>query len=107
MTSEKQIAANRANAAKSTGPRTPEGKARTSQNRARHSTLAGCTVLRAEDRESFADFVSGFHAEYQPATATELALVDTMATARWRFLRMTNIHAVALDAEFDRQQSDP
>jgi hypothetical protein len=45
VTSEKQRAANRANAAKSTGPRTKAGKAKTSQNALRHGLA---TVLRCE-----------------------------------------------------------
>jgi hypothetical protein len=35
-TSDKQLAANRANTLKSTGPRAPEGKARSSQNARTH-----------------------------------------------------------------------
>jgi hypothetical protein len=39
--SERRLAANRANAQKSTGPRTPEGKRRVSQNASRHNLYAG------------------------------------------------------------------
>ena len=48
--SEKQLTANRANAARSTGPRSPEGKARSAQNSRKHGfTASTFAVVRLED----------------------------------------------------------
>src|SRR5271157_2371402 len=48
--SPEQLAANRANAASSTGPRTPEGKLRSSQNARKHGfTATSFAVVRLED----------------------------------------------------------
>ncbi len=49
MASEKQIAANRKNAAKSTGPRTKNGKARSKMNALRHG-LATSNLIDASNR---------------------------------------------------------
>jgi hypothetical protein len=106
MATEKQIAANRANALKSTGPKTPEGKAKSSRNALRHGLLAKTVLLRAGCEEGFNVFVAGFYAEYSSSSATEVALVDGMATARWRAMRLSKIEAVQIDREFD-QQHDP
>jgi hypothetical protein len=54
MATEAQINANRANARKSTGPRTPEGKAVVSQNAVTHGFLARETVIHGEDQSQFA-----------------------------------------------------
>ena len=48
---EKQIAANRANARKSTGPRTEQGKARSRANSLKHGMAGAGIVLPEEDRE--------------------------------------------------------
>jgi hypothetical protein len=47
--SAKKLAANRANAKKSTGPRTPEGKRRSSKNAVTHGMFCNDTVLPGED----------------------------------------------------------
>src|SRR4051812_19605418 len=99
MATDKQIAANRANALKSTGPRTPEGKATCSQNASRHHRLAESTLYASENAKRFYAFVERFYREFQPRGTTERNLVDTMAAARWRILRMSSLEAAGIDRE--------
>ena len=54
MTTEAQVLANRSNAQKSTGPRTPEGKAAVAQNAVQHGLLAQEVVIKGEDPQEFA-----------------------------------------------------
>src|ERR1022692_1011428 len=100
MATDKQIKANQRNAKKSTGPRTSAGKARCAQNGARHSQLAKSVLLRSECPKRFTTFVATFYSEHGPTTATEYALVDTMASARWRIIRLTNLEAATVDTEY-------
>jgi hypothetical protein len=51
MASEAQVTANRLNAAKSTGPRTPQGKEIVAQNALKHGLLARRDVIAGEDQE--------------------------------------------------------
>jgi hypothetical protein len=100
MATDKQIAANRANAAKSSGPTSRLGKAIVSRNAVRHTLLAKSVVLKSECPARFKTFVESFYAEHKPVTPTETALVDTMATARWRLIRMSNFEAASIDHEY-------
>ena len=84
MATEKQIAANRANAKRSTGPVTEKGKQASSQNALRHGQLSSSVVLKAESPTLFDELLSALTEEFQPQTANETALVETMAVARWR-----------------------
>ncbi len=58
MASHKQIDANRRNAARSTGPKSPEGKAIVSRNATRHGlTSSRAIILPDEDPQEFHDFL--------------------------------------------------
>jgi hypothetical protein len=56
MTSEKQLRANKRNARRSTGPRTKEGKARSSQNAVTHGLSAESILIPGEDAEQYRQY---------------------------------------------------
>ncbi|MBN2559834.1 MAG: hypothetical protein JXQ75_02750, partial [Phycisphaerae bacterium] len=74
MATEAQIAANRLNAQKSTGPRTPEGKAKVAQNALKHGLLAKQSVVRGEDAEEFEAYRQEMVASLAPVGALEAML---------------------------------
>ncbi len=89
MASQKQIAANRRNAARSTGPKSPEGKATVSRNATRHGlTSLRAIVLLEENRQEFETFLKGLCAEFQPHSPFERSLVLQLASADWRLRRV-------------------
>lgn len=95
-TSPARIAANRANARKSTGPRTPEGKARSSRNALKHGLLARHAIIRddpAEDRDAFDELLNQLTAEYQPVGPTQRLLVERIAVCYWRLRRALRYEA--------------
>ena len=74
MTSFKQIAANRRNARKSTGPSTPEGKSRC--NAVRH----GLTVIGAmQGAEDYRAFEAAIMVDYDAQSTVERELVLRLA----------------------------
>jgi hypothetical protein len=93
MASERQIAANRANAAKSTGPR--------------HTLLAHAIVLDGESIERFTLFISSLHKEFQPANFVESALIESMAVARWRQMRLWALEKANLNHEMHSDTTNP
>lgn len=99
MATDKQLAANRRNALKSTGPRTPEGKAISSRNHTRHDLSDRGFILSSECPQAFEKFLQTFYEEYAPSTPTETTLVDTMAIARWRLIRFAGFEAEIVDHE--------
>jgi len=86
--SEKKRAANRANARKSTGPRTPEGKARASLNAISHGLFCKDLVLPGESREVFDLIRRGWIFSLNPQDIAELWLVDRIVAASWKLRRL-------------------
>jgi hypothetical protein len=84
MSSTQQVAANQANAQFSTGPRTEEGKKRSSLN-ALKSGLTGRTVLLpGEDAEAYRTHCENWIEVHKPVGHEESELAQTLADTRWR-----------------------
>src|ERR1035437_7684745 len=92
--SPEQLAANRANAAKSTGPRTPEGKTRSAQNARKHGfTASSCAVVRLEDLNEVAHLKDDLVAVYQPVNSQELFALERIALAQQTILRAARLES--------------
>ncbi len=84
-----QLAANRANAQLSTGPRTAAGKANSSRNAVK-SALTGRTVLLpTDDVDEYAAFITGFQHDLAPVGHAECELVQSIADSYWRQRRIS------------------
>jgi hypothetical protein len=88
MASQKQIDANRANAQRSTGPKTPEGKAASSLNALKHGLTAELAVIPGEDPDAFDESARSFFDHLQPVGPLETQLVEQIVTASWRLARL-------------------
>jgi hypothetical protein len=88
MSTLKQKIAARANGAKSRGPVTDAGKGISSRNAVRHGMLSASFLFAEENHESFDELVANLYDEHQPSTETERVLLETMATSRWRQMRL-------------------
>jgi hypothetical protein len=88
VATDKQTAANRLNAQKSTGPKTPEGRAAVRLNGVKHGLTAETIVLKGESQADFTAMLDSFEAEHAPTTPTEEALVVQLALANWRLRRL-------------------
>ncbi len=94
-----QIAASRANGAKSKGPTSPEGKAISARNAERHGLFSHLATIKGESPDEYAGISADLYETWQPADEYERCLVDTMATCMWRRMRMLALESVTLDIQ--------
>jgi hypothetical protein len=99
----KQIQASRTNGARSRGPITENGKQNSARNSTRHGLLAHTVVLEEEATDRFLDLLVAYMDEHQPATASQVSLVETMAVSRWRQLRIWGAQKTAMDRDMALQ----
>jgi len=87
-TSPKQVAANRRNAMRSTGPRTTVGKLASKFNATKHGLRASEIVIPGqEDPLEFEALLQELWADWRPEGRTEISLVTEIAIAQWRLRR--------------------
>lgn len=87
-----RAAANRSNALASTGPRTLEGKARSSQNAMRHGLRAGDAVVpKLESEDAWQEHVGAWYAALAPVGRLEAMLAERVAVVTWRLNRVVRL----------------
>jgi hypothetical protein len=89
----KQREASRANAQKSTGPRTTAGKATSRFNALKHGIYAVHQIMFDETPEDLAELSAEYHELCSPADAKQRLLVDTLVHNEWRLRRMRRVEA--------------
>src|SRR5690242_15732628 len=98
MATAAQTFANRENSKSSTGPRTPEGKAASSQNAKTNGFNAADPVLPTEDRNQFNALLEQYRSEIAPKTTHEEFLVSQMTGARWKLDRLERMEVTMFAA---------
>lgn len=88
---EKQLAANRRNALKSTGPRTLPGKQRSKLNALKSGIFSQALLLKGEDSRAHSSLLRGLIEDLMPQGTLEVTLVETLAMIIWRKRRF--LHA--------------
>ena len=86
-TSAAHQTANAANAQFSTGPRTPEGKAKSAMNATRHGLTGRVVVLPSEDMNVYNAFCKELMADLAPETPLERQYAQTFCDTQWRLNR--------------------
>ena len=99
-----QIAASRANGAKSRGPVTEEGKSISAQNAERHGIFARICTIQGEAPELFASLIADLYETWTPTDEHERALVDTMAMALWRRTRIAALESAGINLQLAKAE---
>src|SRR5882757_10383909 len=101
MSSDLRLRANRANAARSTGPVTAEGKAQSSRNARRHGLLSRQVLVGKESPAAFKALFDLFIARWSPVDDVELGLIEEMAAASWRLRRVWALESEMLESAME------
>ena len=90
---------NRENARYSTGPRTSEGRARSSMNHFKHGFRGHFSILPSESKEDFDRLLANLRHDHQPANTTEDILVERMAQHHWLSQRAIHLQTTLFSNE--------
>ena len=102
MATPAQLAANRANAQRSTGPRSVEGKSASRFNALKHGVDAASPVIPGEDPAEYQTLADEYQIRFLPQTPDEHYHVQTMIDSDWQKRRLDRLETecyVILDTE--------
>lgn len=93
MSTQAQLVANRANAQLSTGPKSEEGKSKSSLNAVKTGLTGRTVLLPTDDAEAYQAHVERIFGQWQPYNDGERAFTQTLADTEWRLLRIPSLEA--------------
>lgn len=79
MATQKQIDANRRNAARSTGPKTDKGKKQSRRNALKHGLAGSGLILPADDAEAVNERIAEWHSSLKPFDPYEVWMLEVIA----------------------------
>lgn len=101
MATRAQQEANRANAQKSTGPRTVAGKAASAKNAATHCLTARELVIPPGERPVYDELVDSHRADLKPEGALQETVFAQLIAAVWNLRRVRILQAELFDGALD------
>lgn len=101
MATQAQIAANRRNSQKSTGPRSEAGKAAAAQNATRTGLYAHSILIDGEDPAELDTLAHDYLETCRPVGPRERAIVDSLIHTDWLLRRMRRLETEDVNSEFD------
>jgi hypothetical protein len=108
MATEAQIAANRQNAQSATGPRTAEGKSRSSRNAVAFGIYSATDFVRPEEMRIYHHFCQNFQQDLSPEGALEQTLAAEITHAAWRLRRCSVAESSMTESSMNESSSsDP
>jgi hypothetical protein len=97
MISEQKLEANKLNALKSTGPKTPEGRAKSALNAIKHGLCAQTVIISSENSDEFRAFAKNLTTDFAPINQVERNMVKRIVSLSWRLERATKYESLVLD----------
>ena len=91
MATPAQLAANRANALRSTGPRSAEGKSVSRFNALQHGVDAQLPIIPGEDPAEYQTLAAEYEGRFQPQTPDERYHVQTLIDSDWQKRRLKSL----------------
>jgi hypothetical protein len=98
MASKKQIAANRENAKKSTGPK---DTSLTRLNALKHGILSKEVLLKGESKRDLEELGRRLRQELAPQGELEIILVDRIVSSIWRLKRALKVESALMSYEYE------
>jgi len=106
----KKIDANRRNALKSTGPKTPSGKKRVSRNATRHGFFSKWLLIQGqsgnESQQEYDDFCAGLRKHFDPVGWLEELWMEKIAVWSWRLRRLIRFESGQISLALARHRYD-